>query len=139
MVFTTRRPRTQEGNLQFGDPHLGVCYGMQLICDQMGARSREARNASSARRVFIDSNKDLFANLPTNITCWMSHSDQIASFRRDSPRSPIRSTRRWRLSPTAPKDVWSSVPPEVAHTSRGVQVLSNFIFGTCGACQLDHG
>ena len=47
-VYDRGAPALKKEIYNLGIPILGVCYGMQLICDQMGARSREARNASSA-------------------------------------------------------------------------------------------
>ena len=36
--------------------------------------------------MIIDNNKDLFANMPSNITCWMSHSDEI----KDLPKGFVK-------------------------------------------------
>ncbi|MBI3618121.1 MAG: glutamine-hydrolyzing GMP synthase [Candidatus Omnitrophica bacterium] len=133
-VYDRGAPALKKEIYNLGIPILGVCYGMQLICDQLGGKVQGSKEREFGRaELFIDSNKDLFANLPTNITCWMSHSDQIARLPpgfttiAHTLNAPVAA-----IANRAKKMYGVQFHPEVAHTQRGVQVLSNFIFGTCG-------
>ena len=66
---------------KLGIPILGVCYGMQAITHMLGGKVAKARDREygKAELCFIDNNKDMFTNLSTNLTCWMSHGDEIIS------------------------------------------------------------
>ena len=133
-VYDRGAPALKKEIYNLGIPILGVCYGMQLICDQLGGKVQGSKEREFGRaELFIDSNKDLFANLPANITCWMSHSDQIARLPpgfikiAHTLNAPVAA-----IANRAKKMYGVQFHPEVAHTQRGVQVLSNFIFGACG-------
>lgn len=133
-VYDRGAPALKKEIYNLGIPILGVCYGMQLICDQLGGKVQGSKEREFGRaELFIDSNKDLFANLPTNITCWMSHSDQIAKLPpgfitiAHTLNAPVAA-----IANRAKRVYGVQFHPEVVHTQRGVQVLSNFIFGTCG-------
>jgi GMP synthase (glutamine-hydrolysing) len=119
---------------KIGIPVLGVCYGMQLICSQFGGKVDAGKDREFGRaELFIDNNKDLFANLPSNITCWMSHGDEIKSLPSGFARiahtlnAPIAA-----MANRAKKIYGVQFHPEVVHTQRGIQVLTNFVFQICG-------
>ncbi len=133
-VYDRGAPALKKEIYSLGIPILGVCYGMQLICDQMGGKVQASKEREFGRaELFLDSNKDLFANLPTNITCWMSHSDQIAKLPpgftgiAHTLNAPVAA-----VANRAKKIYGVQFHPEVVHTQRGVQILSNFIFSICG-------
>lgn len=133
-VYDHGAPSLKKEIYNLGIPILGVCYGMQLICQQMGGKVQGSKEREFGRaELFVDSNKDLFVNLPTNITCWMSHSDQIAKLPpgftciAHTLNAPVAA-----VANRAKKIYGVQFHPEVVHTQRGVQVLANFIFGICG-------
>ena len=60
---------------------LGICYGMQLICQALGGRvqSHPVREYGRAHCT-IDEGSDadiLFAGVPRETEVWMSHGDQV--------------------------------------------------------------
>ena len=133
-VYDRGAPALKKEIYSLGIPVLGVCYGMQLICSQLGGKVHASKEREFGRaELFLDSNKDLFANLPTNITCWMSHSDQISKLPpgfagiAHTLNAPVAA-----VANRAKKIYGVQFHPEVVHTQRGVQILSNFIFGICG-------
>lgn len=114
-------------------PILGVCYGMQLINDHFGGKVESSPEREFGRaEFFVESNKDLFANLPANLTCWMSHSDSIKKL----PKGFVKLGRTLNASVAAfanrHKKIWGvQFHPEVVHTQRGDQILHNFVFQIC--------
>ncbi|MBZ0165904.1 MAG: glutamine-hydrolyzing GMP synthase, partial [Candidatus Omnitrophica bacterium] len=83
--------------------------------------------------LFVDSNKDLFSNLPTNLTCWMSHSDEIKKL----PTGYVKIAHTLNASVAAIANRQKKIfgvqfHPEVLHTQRGTQLLLNFVFQICG-------
>jgi GMP synthase (glutamine-hydrolysing) len=117
-----------------GVPVLGICYGAQLIAQQLGgevARTGVAEYGRTALEVTGASN--LFAGLPSEQDVWMSHADSIV-------RAPVgfRVTAQTEAVPIAaledPDRAVYAVQfhPEVAHTARGQEVLKHFLYDVCG-------
>ena len=118
-------------------PVLGLCYGMQLIAhlqggDVIGAGRREYGRA----QVEVKDPTGLFAGFQRDeqITAWMSHGDHVDTPPRDyvvtasSASVPIAAMRH-RSKPIHAVQFH----PEVAHTPRGGELISNFLFSICKA------
>ena len=136
-VYGENVPTAQLATLEIA-PVLGVCYGMNLIAHLTGADVAPATSREYGRaevRVCDDAGP-LFRGFETGepFVAWMSHGDQVRSlprgFVRDasSDSSPIAAFRH-------EQKPWYGVQfhPEVAHTPRGAEILSNFLFEVCGA------
>ncbi|MBI5150626.1 MAG: glutamine-hydrolyzing GMP synthase [Candidatus Omnitrophica bacterium] len=133
-VYDRGAPALKKEIYGMGIPILGICYGMQLICSQTGGKVQGSKEREFGRaELFIDSSKDIFLNLPNNITCWMSHSDQISKLPpgfvclAHTLNAPVAA-----VGNRAKKMYGVQFHPEVVHTQRGIQVLSNFLFSICG-------
>ncbi len=133
-VYDRSAPQPDPGLFDMGLPILGICYGMQAICRMRGgkvARSKEREFGSS--ELFVDSNTDLFFSLPTNLTCWMSHSDQVTSLPKGfTVLGHTLNAAHAAIADRSRKIYGVQFHPEVAHTQRGGQILDNFIFRICG-------
>ncbi|UCD76805.1 MAG: glutamine-hydrolyzing GMP synthase [Phycisphaerales bacterium] len=126
-------PRCTDRILDLGVPVLGICYGMQLVCQMLGCgiEKAEAREYGRARLTIHD-RADLLAGLPTDTAVWMSHGDQVLDL--DTQFDLLAAT------PTCPfaavrhkKRPFFGVQfhPEVTHTPHGVDLLRNFIYEIC--------
>ncbi len=120
--------------LKLGIPILGVCYGMQAITELLGGKVQPSKEREFGRaELFIDNSRDLFQNLPANLTCWMSHGDAIKTLPdgfvtiAHTLNAPIAA-----IANRTKKIFGVQFHPEVVHTQRGVQILSNFVFQICG-------
>ena len=98
-------------------PTLGICYGMQLMAQELGGRVDRTGASEFGKTELRAHEGALFHDLPAEQTVWMSHRDSVVaaptgarvvagSDRRRSPRS-----RTTRAGSTA-----SSSTPEVVHT-----------------------
>jgi len=133
-VYDTNAPMPKPEIFKLGLPILGICYGMQVITKMFGGTVKKSKDREYGRaELFVDSNKDLFANLPTNLTCWMSHGDEINKV------PPGFITMAHTLSaPSASianrsKKLYAvQFHPEVVHTQRGTTILTNFVYQICG-------
>ncbi len=133
-VYEKNAPLPNPEIFKLGIPILGVCYGMQAITHLLGGKVGKAKGREYGRaELFIDNNKDLFANLSTNLTCWMSHGDEITT----PPPGFVRIAHTLSAANAAianrTKRIYGvQFHPEVVHTQRGLQVIQNFAYTICG-------
>jgi GMP synthase (glutamine-hydrolysing) len=135
-VYETDAPLADPALLDVA-PILGVCYGMQLVAHILngkvvGAGKREYGRA----QVEISEPEGLFAGFEKaeTITAWMSHGDHVDQVPKDyvvtasSNSVPIAAMRH-----TSKPIHCIQFHPEVAHTPRGSELISNFLFRVCKA------
>jgi GMP synthase (glutamine-hydrolysing) len=134
-LYEAGAPDIDQELLELGCPVLGICYGMYVIAQHLGARSAgsHAREYGPAMLV-IDTPDPLFEGLVgSEHQVWMSHGDRVESLPPD-----LRATAHSANSPYAA--VCSrdgrlrgiQFHPEVVHTPCGSRVLGNFVLGVCG-------
>ena len=134
-VYEAGAPKAPSYVYESGLPVLGICYGLQLLAQQLGGRVEPAREREYGRAsVYVDEpGEAIFAGLPTEFQAWMSHGDRITElppgFRvlAHSTNSPIAVMAKGSL-------IGLQFHPEVVHTPQGNLVLRNFVYGVCG-CQ----
>ena len=132
-VYDDGAPMPPAWVYQHGLPILGICYGTQALVQQLGGRVDTAETREYGHAVLHQNhaNAPLFANLPTSMPVWMSHSDQIVEL----PPS-FHSLAYTDSSPMAAISNGSNIlglqfHPEVVHTANGKTILENFLFGVC--------
>lgn len=133
-VTQKKSPSPDKEIFKLGVPLLGICYGMQVIAESLGGRVKHTKEREYGKaELFIDNNRDLFSHLPGNFTCWASHGDyvtklppgfQVSAHTTNTPNAAISNSKR--------KIYGVQFHPEVTHTEKGNQILSNFLFKICG-------
>ncbi|HXG37218.1 MAG TPA: glutamine-hydrolyzing GMP synthase, partial [Bacteroidota bacterium] len=134
-VYDDGAPRSTEKIYDLGVPVLGICYGLQLIADQLGGKVDSAARREYGKALLrIDKGDDLFAGLNGSTTVWMSHGDALSEIPAgfepiahtdNAPICAIRDPKR---------KIWGvQFHPEVVHTPDGKKILSNFLFTICKA------
>ena len=117
-----------------GVPVLGICYGAQLVAQQLGGEVARTGVAEYGRTALeVTGGSALFAELPTEQDVWMSHADSIVAV-----PAGFRVTARTDAVPVAAledaeRQIYAvQFHPEVAHTARGQEVLKHFLYDVCG-------
>ncbi|MDD5618381.1 MAG: glutamine-hydrolyzing GMP synthase, partial [Candidatus Omnitrophica bacterium] len=127
-------PKINEKIFRLNIPILGICYGMQLIAHVFGGKVKNTKSREFGKaELFIDDHKDLFTNLPANLTCWMSHGDYV--YKVPKGFTALAHTLNTQIAAFAnrSKKIFAvQFHPEVVHTSRGEVILSNFLYRICG-------
>jgi GMP synthase (glutamine-hydrolysing) len=133
-VHVEGAPTIDQSIYEAGVPLLGICYGCQLIAQQLGGEVRRTGTGEYGRTPLnvIDSSL-LFANLPAEQEVWMSHGDSIVL----APPG-FRTTASSAAPVAALEDAERSIygvqfHPEVIHTARGMEILKAFLYDVCGA------
>jgi GMP synthase (glutamine-hydrolysing) len=134
-VYAPGAPRLDRELLELGIPVLGICYGMQLIATELGGKVEGAEVGEFGRsELTVREPGRLFAGLPEQQTCWMSH--------RDAVFAPPPGFTALASSTASPVAALESVErgiygiqfhPEVVHTPYGQTILERFLEEICGA------
>ncbi|MBQ7247705.1 MAG: glutamine-hydrolyzing GMP synthase [Lachnospiraceae bacterium] len=133
-VYDVNSPHFDPAILSAGIPVLGICYGDQLMAYMGGGKVDSAASSSEyGRTTVFFSESPLFAGLPAESVCWMSHTDYISTLPEGftniahSARCPIAA-----MSNDARRLYGVQFHPEVTHTVYGRQMLHNFLYDICG-------
>ncbi len=124
-----------------GVPMLGICYGLQLMAEELGgevvpAVKREYGPATIqvVERDGAGERTRLFAGTPREQPVWMSHGDSIVrvpdGFR---PTAQTASTPIAGMADVRRRLYGIQFHPEVVHTPSGRDLLRNFVLGIAGA------
>jgi GMP synthase (glutamine-hydrolysing) len=116
-----------------GVPIFGICFGLQLIAKFFnGEVDKAPRREYGKAELIIDNYEDLFNDVDSNKTVWMSHGDALTVLPRGfevighSGNSPICAIR------SLEKRIWAvQFHPEVHHTQQGTKILNNFVRNIC--------
>jgi GMP synthase (glutamine-hydrolysing) len=134
-VYGEDVPTADAALLTLGVPVLGICYGMQLIAHLEGGRVVGGRREYGRAEIAIAEPDELFDGFDAGecVAVWMSHGDHV-----DEPPPGYRTLASTSSLPVAAfravdRPVYGvQFHPEVAHTPRGSEILSNFLFRICG-------
>jgi GMP synthase (glutamine-hydrolysing) len=133
-VYSEGAPHVDPGLFALGVPTLGICYGMQLMAQELGGRVDRTGVSEFGKTELRAEESTLFAGLPDEQVCWMSH--------RDSVVAPPAGSRVVAGSPSTPIAAFEDSArslygvqfhPEVVHTPHGTELLKNFLYGIAGA------
>ena len=92
-VYAEDAPHVDPGLFELGVPTLGICYGMQLMAQELGGRVDRTGVSEFGKTELRAEEGALFAGLPDEQTVWMSHRDSVvAPLRSCSRAAPPRST-----------------------------------------------
>ncbi|HEY0303706.1 MAG TPA: glutamine-hydrolyzing GMP synthase [Longimicrobiales bacterium] len=133
-VYDKDVPHVQPEVLDLDVPILGICYGMQLIAHLRGGKVIPGIREYGRAEIQIQDNSGVFEGFKPNepITVWASHGDHV-----DEPPpgfTTVASTTTLPVAAFKSRDraVYGvQFHPEVAHTPRGDEIISNFLFAIC--------
>jgi GMP synthase (glutamine-hydrolysing) len=132
-VYDAHAPHCDPEIWQLGIPVLGVCYGMQLMVQQLGGKvTRAERGEYGKAALFIDDPTDLLTNVDDGSTMWMSHGDscqelpegfEILAHTENTPCAAIAHHEK--------KLYGVQFHPEVVHSLGGMPLIRNFVYHVC--------
>ncbi|MEI7855567.1 MAG: glutamine-hydrolyzing GMP synthase [Planctomycetota bacterium] len=133
-VYEDGAPKCDPEIFKLGIPVLGICYGMQLACKSLGTDVKRAPSREFGKAICNTKSSDgMFKNIPSEITAWMSHGDQVDHNTQDF--IPLASTETCPMAAAKHKTLpvyGLQFHPEVSHTPQGTAILKNFLHEICG-------
>ena len=130
-------PRAPQSVFEAGIPVLGICYGEQIMCEQLGGKVEGGHHREFGRAYLqVEEDCPLFADVwasGTRHQVWMSHGDRVT----DIPEG-------FRVVGTSNGAPFAAIAdesrrfyavqfhPEVVHTPDGSRLLSNFVRNIAG-------
>ena len=137
-VFEEGAPGIDPEIFNLGVPVLGVCYGMQLMSQQLGGKVQPGESREYGKtEMTTEPGNELFAGLPEKFIVWMSHGDRVAEIPAGFKVSATSANCPYAAIRNEEKRFYAiQFHPEVVHTQYGTQILGNFLFKICG-CKAD--
>ncbi len=130
-VYDDDVPTTDPELLTAGFPILGICYGMQLIAHLEGASVEHGRREYGRAELEVERAEGLFAGFHEAETTqvWCSHGDHVDEPPRGYERIASTASLPCAAFRAEDRPIYAvQFHPEVAHTHRGDEILSNFLF-----------
>jgi len=133
-VYEKNSPFPDPAIFKLGIPILGICYGMQVIVKFFNGKVKQAKQREYGKtEVFVDDIQDIFYQFPGNFTCWMSHGDYISKVPQNFKVTAHTLNNIIAGISLPSKKIYAvQFHPEVSHTTRGNQIIANFLFRICG-------
>jgi GMP synthase (glutamine-hydrolysing) len=121
-------PRADKAIYDQGVPILGICYGQQLMCDQLGGSVESSDEREFGRAdIEIVRESELFAGLDPSERVWMSHGDRVSSLPQGFEITAKSSNAPFAATEDASRKFYGvQFHPEVVHTLSGAAMLRNF-------------
>jgi GMP synthase (glutamine-hydrolysing) len=116
-----------------GVPILGICYGAQLLTQQLGGEvARTGRGEYGRTPLTVTGASPLFFDWPATVEVWMSHGDAITAI----PDGFVATASSSDAPVAALHDPDRAIygvqfHPEVVHTERGRDLFERFLFEVC--------
>ena len=136
-VVDADSPRAPQAVFDSGVPILGICYGQQVMTEQLGGRVEKGDSGEFGEAfITVDTACALFDGLwdvGQKHQVWMSHGDHVAAL---APGfAPVASSPGAPLAITADESrryYGMQFHPEVVHTPDGAKLIANFARHVCG-------
>ncbi|WP_373525817.1 glutamine-hydrolyzing GMP synthase [Nostoc sp.] len=132
-VYGDNAPYCDPEIWNLGIPILGVCYGMQLMVNQLGGEVAKAERGEYGKAsLYIDDPTDLLTNVEDGTTMWMSHGDSVIQM---PPRFELlahtENTPCAAIAHHEKKFYGVQFHPEVVHSIGGIALIRNFVYHIC--------
>ena len=130
-------PRADPALFAAGVPILGICYGEQAICAQLGGKVESGHHREFGRaEIVITRDSPLFAGIGAvdhREPVWMSHGDRVTAIPEGFEVIATSEGAPFAAIADETRRIYGvQFHPEVMHTPRGAMILKNFTHGVAG-------
>ena len=129
-VYSKSAPNYDETIFDLEIPILGICYGLHLMVQHYGGQIETSNiQEYGFDEINLSDKSDIFNGLSSTTKVWMSHADKVSKL-----------PTNWKITAESSNGIVASIEensikryatqfhPEVDHTEKGKEILSNFLF-----------
>ena len=134
-VYAKDAPLPDKNIFSLGVPMLGVCFGVQLFAHFLGGKVEKGlkREYGKGTLTVKDASCALFSQLPKSLQVWNSHGDKLTKIPNGfKPVAVTENSEYAAIENRGQRLFGLQFHPEVVHTPRGREIISNFVHGVCG-------
>ena len=134
-VHVEGAPMLDPGIYELGIPILGICYGHQLIAQQLGGEVSRGGRGEYGRALLTRTSTEsgLLHDLPSEYSVWMSHFDFVSRVPSGFNACAATPDAPTAVMENATRKVWAvQFHPEVVHSEFGQEVLRRFLVELAG-------
>ncbi|MDP2585340.1 MAG: glutamine-hydrolyzing GMP synthase [Candidatus Levybacteria bacterium] len=128
-VYGKETPIINKDIFNLSIPILGICYGLQLAAYLLGGKVVPGKKEYGPTQLKIKNCKLKIAkDLPKSFVVWMSHGDEVIKLPKGFKTIGSSEGVPYAFVENKDKKIYGlQFHPEVEHTERGLQILSNFV------------
>ncbi|MBI2599535.1 glutamine-hydrolyzing GMP synthase, partial [Candidatus Daviesbacteria bacterium] len=128
-VYDEDSPTISKDIFNLKIPVLGICYGEQLLCQLLDGQVKPGfKKEFGPAELLIKESKGLLKDVPSGITVWMSHGDEVVKVPTGFETLAKTKTIPHAVIEDNKKKIYGiQFHPEVVHTEIGEKVLENFL------------
>jgi GMP synthase (glutamine-hydrolysing) len=133
-VYASDAPLPDKAIFKLDVPVLGICYGVQLLAQFLGGRVEKGQKREYGKATLLVNDRQcaLFNGLPAELQVWNSHGDKLTRIPRDFVVVATSDNSDYAAIEHPRKRYFGlQFHPEVVHTPRGREIISNFVHGVC--------
>ncbi len=134
-VYAEDAPHPDKGIFKLGIPVLGICYGIQVLAHYLGGKVERGpkREYGKGNLTIKDKSSPLFVTLPEKLQVWNSHGDKLTKIPEGFKSIAVTENSDYAAMENRAKKFYGlQFHPEVVHTPRGAEIISNFVHHICG-------
>ncbi|MGN1095437.1 MAG: glutamine-hydrolyzing GMP synthase [Eubacteriales bacterium] len=132
-VWSEGAPEYDPRLFDLGKPILGICYGMQLICEHFGGKVFPGVKTEYGQTpINVDTSCPIFNGLSSEQLVLMSHGDAVKEMAKDFICVGKTGDIVAAIYNPEKKIIGVQFHPEVEPTVNGVKMLENYLRGVCG-------
>lgn len=132
-IYEENAPKVDTAIFDLKIPILGICYGLHLLVNHCGGQIEHLGHGEYGLESIIEKHgSTLLDGVPEHSQVWMSHGDQVTKI-----------PAGWDVYAESSNNIVAALGnekrgfyatqfhPEVAHTTHGEKIISNFLFRVC--------
>ena len=132
-VYLDDAPKCEKEVFEIGVPILGICYGMQLMAQELGGEVKRAEKREFGEiEVYMNNESDLFKGFGKSNICLMSHQEYVANMPEGFENIGHTDNCQIAAMQNTSKNFYGiQFHPEVNHTVNGTEIIKNFLYNVC--------
>ncbi|NKQ21115.1 glutamine-hydrolyzing GMP synthase [Brevibacillus laterosporus] len=132
-VYEEGAPQIDPAIFDLGVPILGICYGMQLMSQTLkGKVERAGKREYGKAEIRLENQHGLYSNWGSSEVVWMSHTDKVVELPEGFVIDAVSDSCPIAAISHPERNLYGvQFHPEVRHTVKGHEFVSNFLFNIC--------